>query len=97
MPGIRIRRPGPRRGLLRSQFGRFVGFADTFGIDRPQLDKELLALQRRFRKVAARDYFTAPARQAAAAAIDRCLAYRQGISRRLAPVTDLEALSTRSR
>jgi hypothetical protein len=55
---------------------------------RLQVDKELLALQRRFRKVVARDYVGAPARAAAAEAIDRCLVFRQGISPKLTPVTD---------
>jgi hypothetical protein len=57
---------------------------------RLQIDKELLALQRRFRKVRARDYVGAPGRSAAARAIDRCLAFGQGISPKLAPVTDPE-------
>jgi hypothetical protein len=55
---------------------------------RLQVDKELLALQRRFRKVVARDYIGAPGRVAAASAIDRCLVFRQGISPKLTPVTD---------
>jgi hypothetical protein len=55
---------------------------------RLQVDKELLALQRRFRKVVARDYVGAPGRTMAAEAIDRCLVFRQGISPKLAPVTD---------
>ncbi len=55
---------------------------------RLQVDKELLALQRRFRKVVARDYVGAPARVAAAEAIDRCLVFRQGISTKLTPATD---------
>src|SRR5206468_11156926 len=57
---------------------------------RQQVDKELLALQRRFRKVVARDYVGAPGRAAAAQAIDRCLEFRQGISPKLQPVTDPE-------
>lgn len=57
---------------------------------RAQVDKELLALQRRFRKVVARDYVGARARTAAANAIDRCLEFRQGISPKLQPVTDPE-------
>ena len=57
---------------------------------RLQVDKELLALQRRFRKVVARDYVGAPGRAAAAQAIDRCLVFRQGISPKLTPVTDAE-------
>jgi hypothetical protein len=57
---------------------------------RRQIDKELLALQRRFRKVHARDYVGAAGRTPAARAIDRCLAYRQGISPKLLPMTDAE-------
>jgi hypothetical protein len=57
---------------------------------RLQIDKELLALQRRFRKIRARDYVDAPARAAAALAVDRCLAFRQGISPKVLPVTDAE-------
>lgn len=55
---------------------------------RLRTEKELLALQRRFRKIRARDYFDAPGRQEAARTIDRCLAFRQGISVKLTPVTD---------
>jgi hypothetical protein len=57
---------------------------------RLQVDKELLALQRRFKKVVARDYVGAAGRATAAQAIDRCLAFRQGISPKLLPVTDPE-------
>src|SRR5205823_8739132 len=57
---------------------------------RLQVDKELLALQRRFGKIRARDYVSAPGRAAAAQAIDRCLAFRQGISPKLLPVTDAD-------
>src|SRR5215475_5010977 len=60
---------------------------------RLQVDKELLALQRRFRKVVARDYVGAPARAAAAQAIDGCLAFGQGISPKLQPVTDPEGVA----
>ena len=63
--------------------------ADAFAA-RLQIDKELLALQRRFRKIRARDYVDAPARAAAAQAIDRCLAFRQGISPKVRPMTDAE-------
>jgi hypothetical protein len=56
---------------------------------RLRAEKELVALQRRFRKVRDRDYFQAPGRGEAAHAIDRCLAFRQGISARLTPVTDV--------
>jgi len=61
---------------------------------RLQVDKELLALQRRYKKVVARDYVGATGRATAAQAIDRCLAFRQGISPKLLPVTDpdLEAV-----
>lgn len=58
---------------------------------RLRTDKELLALQRRFRKIRQRDYFAAPGRGNAALTIDRCLAFRQGISRKLEPVTDANA------
>jgi hypothetical protein len=57
-------------------------------VARLQVDKELLAMQRRFRKVVARDYVGAPGRSAAAQAIDRCLVFRQGISPKLTTVTD---------
>jgi hypothetical protein len=60
---------------------------------RLQVDKELLALQRRFGKIRARDYVSATGRAAAAQAIDRCLAFRQGISPKLLPVTDPEDVS----
>ena len=56
--------------------------------ERLKTEKELLTLQRRFRRVRTRDYFTAPGRQEAAATIDRCLAFRQGISSKLTPFTD---------
>jgi len=68
--------------------GRLIP-ADDHAV-RLQVDKELLALQRRFRKVVARDYVGAPGRAAAARAIDRCLEFRQGISPKLHPVTDPE-------
>jgi hypothetical protein len=55
---------------------------------RMRTDKELLALQRRFRKIRQRDYFAAPGRKGAALTIDRCLRFRQGISRKLELVTD---------
>ena len=63
---------------------------DDFAV-RLRTEKELLALQRRFRKIRARDNFDAPGRREAAESIDRCLAFRQGISSRLTPVTDHEA------
>jgi hypothetical protein len=55
---------------------------------RLRTEKELVALQRRFRKIRDRDYFGAPGRTEAARTIDRCLAFRQGISAKLTPVTD---------
>jgi len=55
---------------------------------RLRTEKELVALQRRFRKITARDFFDAPGRLDAARTIDRCLAFRQGISAKLTPVTD---------
>jgi hypothetical protein len=62
---------------------------DTFA-GRQQIDKELVALQRRYRKARARDYVRASGRTSAARAIDRCLGYRQGVSSKLLPVTDPE-------
>jgi hypothetical protein len=38
-----------------------------------------------------RDYFSAPGRRETAATIDRCLAFRQGIGRRLLPVIATES------
>jgi hypothetical protein len=55
---------------------------------RLRIETELVALQRRFRKIRARDYFDAPGRKEAAHTIDRCLAHRQGISGKLTAVTD---------
>jgi hypothetical protein len=60
---------------------------DAFA-ERQQIDKQLVALQRRFWKVRERDYVGATGRASAAHAIDRCLAYRQGVSAKLLPVTD---------
>ena len=60
---------------------------DDYGL-RLRTEKELVALQRRFRKIRARDYFDSPGRQEAARTIDRCLAFRQGISSKMALVTD---------
>jgi hypothetical protein len=51
-------------------------------------EKELVALQRQFHKIRHRDYLAARGRREAAMTIDRCLAFRQGISRKLQPVTD---------
>jgi hypothetical protein len=58
--------------------------------DRLRIEKELLALQRRFHKITGRDHFAAPGRGEAAAAIDACLRFRQGISRKLLDVTDAQ-------
>ena len=60
---------------------------DDYGL-RLRTEKELVALQRRFRKISARDYLDSPGRQDAARTIDRCLAFRQGISSKLTLVTD---------
>src|SRR5437763_9373524 len=68
--------------------------ADAFAA-RLQIDKELLALQRRFRKIRVRDYVDAPGRAAAAQAVDRSLAFRQGISPKLSPVTPTSRRSRR--
>ena len=65
--------------------------------DRLRIDKELVALQRRFHKVRGRDYFSAPGRRETAAVIDGCLAFRQGISRKLLPVTDPHSAARRQR
>src|SRR6266545_2434410 len=54
---------------------------------RLQIDRELLALQRRFRKIRARDYLGSPGRATPAQASDRCLAFSQGISPKLVPAT----------
>lgn len=72
-----------RRSVVPAPHGAFA--------EQLQIDKELLALQRRFRKIRARDYVDAPGRATAAQAIDRCLAFRQGISPKVLPVTDAEA------
>ena len=66
--------------------------ADGDYAQRLRTEKELLALQRRFRKVRTRDYFNAPGRREAAETIDRCLAFRQGISSKLTPVTGEHAV-----
>ncbi len=60
---------------------------DDFAV-RLRTEKELVALQRRFRKIRGRDYFEAPGRREVAMTIDRCLAFRQGISAKLTLVTD---------
>jgi hypothetical protein len=59
--------------------------------DRLRTERELVALQRQFHKIRQRDYLAAPGRREAATTIDRCLAFRQGISRKLQPVTDPHA------
>ncbi len=59
--------------------------------DRLNTEKELLTLQRRFRKIRSRDHLGAPGRRETASAIDRCLAFRQGISSKLTAVTDIPA------
>jgi hypothetical protein len=74
-----------------------LAYTSPWSKPRLQIDKELLALQRRFRKIRARDYVEAPARAAAARAVDRCLAFRQGISPKLLPVTDADGAPTQKR
>lgn len=56
---------------------------------RIRIERELLALQRRFRKIRGRDYFGAPGRRQAALAIDQCLVFRQGISPGITRKTDM--------
>ena len=56
--------------------------------ERLRTEQELVALQRQFHKIRQRDYLSAPGRREAASTIDRCLAFQQGISRKLQPVTD---------
>ena len=78
---------------LRDDALSFLGRAEHPGpddafVDRLRADKELLALQRRFQKIRARDHFAAEGRAETARVIDRCLRFRQGISRKLQPVTD---------
>jgi hypothetical protein len=62
---------------------------DSDFASRLRTEKELLALQRRFDKVRNRDFYSAPGRRGAAATIDRCLAFRQGISAKLKASTDV--------
>lgn len=78
-------RSGAQEFLARS--AEHPGPEDDYALRR-RTERELLALQRRFRKIRDRDHFGAPGRAAAAAAIDRCLRYRQGISSKLTPLTD---------
>src|ERR1051326_3943387 len=79
---------------LRAEASAFLGRGDGHpGPDadhaaRLRTEKELFALQRRFRKIRDRDHLGAPGRGETAATIDRCLAHRQGISARLTAVTD---------
>ena len=79
---------------LRADASRFLQRApqhpgpDADHAVRLRTDKELLALQRRFRKIRDRDHFDAPGRREAAGTIDRCLAFRQGISAKLTAFTD---------
>ena len=56
--------------------------------DRLRTEQELVALQRQFQKIRRRDYLEAPGRREAALTVDRCLAFQQGISHKLQPVTD---------
>lgn len=74
------------RAFLR-RAPEFPGPDHDYGL-RLRTEKELVALQRRFRKIRARDYFEAPGRPEAAMVIDRCIAFRQGISSKLSLVTD---------
>jgi hypothetical protein len=53
---------------------------------RLRIDRELLALQRRFHKIGLRDFFGAAGRRETAAVINRCLRFRQGVSRKLETV-----------
>lgn len=64
--------------------------APGVGGARQQTNKELLALQRRFRKIRQRDYFDASGRREAASRIDRCLALGKGLSQKLVIPTDPE-------
>ena len=57
---------------------------------RIRTERQLVAFQRRFRKIRARDYVDASGREAVARVIDRCLAFRQGISTKLTASTDEE-------
>lgn len=68
---------------------------DNAYADRLRIEKELITLQRRFRKIRARDYFSSGGVRQAAETIDRCLAFRQGISTKLTSATDgpLEVMS----
>ena len=52
-------------------------------------DRELHALQRRFQKIRARDFFGAPGRHEVAATIEQCLAFRPSISSRPTAKSDL--------
>lgn len=90
---MRADRQAEYRELQADARGFLVRAPDHPGPDddhglRLRTEKELLALQRRFRKIRARDYFDAPGRADAAGTIDRCLAFRQNISSKLSLVTD---------
>ena len=74
------------RDFLRRAAGH-PGPGGTYA-DRLRAEQELVALQRHFNKIRQRDYLAAPGRREAATTIDRCLAFKQGISRTLQPVTD---------
>ena len=77
---------------LRAQ-GQAGGTSDPSR--RLAMDRELVALQRRFRKVRARDHFGAAGRREAAHTIDGCLRFRQGISSKLTPTTDQDHADSR--
>jgi hypothetical protein len=59
--------------------------------ERLSIDKQLLAFQRRFHKIRQRDHFAASQREPAARAVDACLVFRQGVSRKLLEATDTVA------
>ncbi len=80
----------PFREDLQEQLDWLAQDIEQQGGEAWVLPVTLLALQRRFRKIRARDYVHTPARAAAAQAIDRCLSFRQGISPKVLPVTDAE-------
>lgn len=65
-----------------------VGFANS-----QQGERELQALERRYRKIQARDYFRAPGRREAAATLTKCLAWRQRASSGLVRKTKARILA----
>jgi ChrB-like protein len=67
--------------FLRSQ--RQTGL--TVSQSRSVRQRELVALQRRFEKIRARDFFNAPGRRQVAASIDRCLASNLSLPARAHP------------